>query len=111
MVVSDQPRFRRYSLFAGRYWCLLFVIVFLVLLVGDQFLFSQDVLIIEDDSSKKDSKDQGSALTLDQEKKQTRETYLDVYKQWKEFTRAAEEGDSYGAETAIFKIIELRKQN
>lgn len=73
-------------------------------------LFSQDVLILEDETTNS-SNDKGSALTNEQDPVNSDESYLDVYKRWSQFVRASEAGDSYRAETAVFAIIEMRRRN
>ena len=74
-------------------------------------LFSQDVLILEDESSTNNTNDKGSALTNEEGSVDSDESYLEVYKRWSQFVRASEAGDPYRAETAIFAIIEMRRRN
>jgi tetratricopeptide (TPR) repeat protein len=110
MVAPLQSRFRQHSLFVGKKWTAHIVAALLMLLCCSS-IFSQDILILEDDSSKKNSKEQGSALTLEEESTDVSASYLDVYAKWSQFIKASENGDSYGSETALLGIIEMRRRN
>ncbi len=87
-----------------------FIALLLVLFCGSDVL-PQDILILEEDSSSKKSKEQGSALTLEEDLADTGESYLEVYKKWTQFVQAMEAGDAYRSETALLGIIELRRKN
>jgi len=65
---------------------ILFALFLLLLfLPSGSSLFGQDVLILQDHNTSNNSKEQKNNPTLDENSENAGESYLDVYKQWRQF--------------------------